>query len=370
MNLFDKRTAQVLFTVLLFAGILAFLFLARKPLLVFLFAILFAYLLEPVVSRVQPLTRHSRGTAITVVYLLLLAVLVLLGFLVGSRVIGEVHRLAQVLPDLYEKINTGNIALQLGQRHGWSLETQIKVRSFLAAHQNEVVSAITSLGSRLALIATNAGWVGLIPILAVFFLKDQSRLRTMTGGIADDLITDRRKKELLQNVLRDLDNMLAQFVRAQLLLVIISWAAYTIVLGAMRVPYAFALGAIGGLLEFIPLVGPVLAAALILGVSFTSNYAHLIVIVIFLGVWRVCTDYSISPRLLGGKVNISPLAAIFGVLVGGELAGVVGIYLATPALATIRILWKHWVAFGRTCQPEEGDALQVEERPHAPLGER
>jgi predicted PurR-regulated permease PerM len=59
----------------------------------------------------------------------------------------------------------------------------------------------------------------------------------------------------------------------------------------------------------------------------------------------MCADYVISPRVLGGKVEISTLAVVFGVLVGGELAGVIGIYLSIPALATIRILWKHWLAY-------------------------
>ena len=146
--------------------------------------------------------------------------------------------------------------------------------------------------------------------------------------------------------------MLSQFVRAQLLLVLISGTAYTVFMASLRVPYAFALGAIGGLLEFIPMVGPLVAAALILGISFSLNYPHLLVLIIFLGAWRLCADYVISPRVLGGKVEISSLGVIFGVLVGGELAGVVGVYLAIPALATIRILWKHWLAYRRCHEPE------------------
>ena len=115
--------------------------------------------------------------------------------------------------------------------------------------------------------------------------------------------------------------MLSQFVRAQLLLVLISGTAYTILLASLRVPYAFALGAIGGLLEFIPLVGPLLAAALILGISFSLNYPHLLVLIIFLGAWRMCTDYVISPRVLGGKVEISTLAVDFWRAGGRRVGG-------------------------------------------------
>jgi predicted PurR-regulated permease PerM len=351
MALFEKRTAQVLMTFLLFAALLSFVYLAIKPLLIFLFAMLFAYLLEPATSRVERWT-HSRPAAILVVYVAWLSLLGIAGFLIGSRVVGEAHKLIQITPDLYEKINTGNIAWQLGAQRGWSWETQAELQNFLAAHREQAVAIASALGSKLALLASNAGWVGLVPILALFFLKSKSQLRDMVAGAFDDLFVDRRKRQLLHDILQDLDSMLSQFVRAQLLLVLISGAAYTVFMASLRVPYAFVLGAIGGLLEFIPMVGPLLAAALILGISFGLNYTHMLVLVIFLGAWRLCTDYVISPRVLGGKVEISSLAVIFGVLVGGELAGVIGIYLAIPALATIRILWKHWLAYRRCHEPE------------------
>jgi predicted PurR-regulated permease PerM len=350
MILFDKRTTQVLLTFLLFAALLGFVYMAIKPLLIFLFAMLFAYLLEPAISYVQRWVR-SRGGAIAVVYLAWLALLAVAGFLIGSRIIGEAHKLTQILPDLYEKISSGSIAWQLGAQRGWSQETQSELQRFLAAHREQAITIAGTLGSKLALLASNAGWVGLVPILALFFLKSKSQLRNMVAGTFDDLIVERRKRELLHGILQDLDSMLSQFVRAQLLLVLISGTAYTILLVSLRVPYAFALGAIGGLLEFIPLVGPLLAAVLILGISFSLNYPHLLVLTIFLGAWRMCADYLISPRVLGGKVEISPLASIFGVLVGGELAGVIGIYLATPTLATIRILWKHWLAYRCSREP-------------------
>ncbi len=344
MILFDKRTTQVLLTFLLFAAILGFVYLAIKPLLIFLFAMLFAYLLEPAISYVQRWI-PPRGGAIAVVYVAWVALLVVAGFLLGSRIVSEAHKLTQILPDLYQKISSGNIAWQLGAQRGWSQETQIELQRFLAEHREQAIAIAGALGSKLALLASNAGWVGLVPILALFFLKRKSQLRSLVAGTFDELIVDRRKREMLHGILQDLDSMLSQFVRAQLLLVLISGAAYTVLLVSLRVPYAFALGAIGGLLEFIPLVGPLVAAVLILGISFSLNYPHLLLVVIFLGAWRLCADYVISPRVLGGKVEISSLAVIFGVLVGGELAGVIGIYLSIPALATIRILWKHWLAY-------------------------
>jgi predicted PurR-regulated permease PerM len=357
MGLFDKRSAQAFLTLLLIAAALGFVYMARKTLIVFLFAMLFAYLLGPLVTRVQRLTRNSRAAAIAVVYVALAAVLVLIGFLIGPRVVSEVHKLTQLLPDLYQKISSGTIAWQVGAQRGWSRETQAEVQRFLAAHRDEVNSVIRNIGSRLALLATNAGWLLLVLILGAFFLKNESQLRGLVAGAVDELLLDVRKRELVNKTLKDLDAMLAQYVRAQLLLVLLAGTAYTLFLALLGVQYAFALGPIGGILEFIPVVGPLLAAGLIMGVSFSLGYPHLLVVAAFLGGWRICADYVIAPRIYGGKVDISPLAVIFGLLAGGEVAGVIGIYLATPALATIRILWRNWLVYSRPHE-REGELIE------------
>ncbi|HXF14041.1 MAG TPA: AI-2E family transporter [Terriglobales bacterium] len=139
--------------------------------------------------------------------------------------------------------------------------------------------------------------------------------------------------------------LLAHFIRAQLILAALSWAAYVSVLSLLRVPYAVVLGTLGGVMEFIPIIGPLVAAVAILGVGFLANYSHLILLAIFLGGWRLIQDYFNSPRIMGGKLKLHPLAAIFAVLVGGEIAGVIGVYLSIPIMAALRILWKRWSAY-------------------------
>jgi predicted PurR-regulated permease PerM len=96
------------------------------------------------------------------------------------------------------------------------------------------------------------------------------------------------------------------------------------------------------MMEFVPVVGPLVAAVLILGVAFLMSYQHLWWLLIFLAAWRLVLDYVISPRIMGKKMELHPLAAIFGVLAGGEIAGVLGVYLSIPVMASLRIVWRRW----------------------------
>jgi predicted PurR-regulated permease PerM len=338
MTLFDKQTLRILFTVLATAAALGFVWLARKPLLAFLFAMLFAYLLDPLICLIQRWTHAKRGIAIAVVYVALLAGLLTVGLATGPRVFEEGRHLSEAAPELYNKVASGSIALQVGRARGWSVQTQARMQQFIVGHRDDVLTAISAQSSKATEFAGNALWLVLIPILAIFFLKDKSQFARNIEGLLDDP----RSRRILSDILSDLDEMLSHFVRAQLYLAAISGIVYITVLSLMRVPYALALGTLGGLMEFIPFVGPLVAAVLILAVSFGLNYAHIALVLLFLALWRVLQDYVISPRVLGGRVEVHPLAAIFGVLAGGEIAGVAGIYFAVPVMAAARILWSHW----------------------------
>lgn len=340
MPIFDQRTARVLSTVLLFLAVGAFLWGARHTVIAFLFAIFFAYLLDPVVELLgkTKICRNSRVRAIALVYLSLFCILGTVFYLVGPKLVKEGQALSQSLPGLLEQVQSGQIAHQIGSQRGWSWNTQVRVEQFLASHRDVIVHWASDFGTRVAGVATNAIWLIIIPILAIFFLKDGKSFAESLVQTADR----RAQKQLVRGVLEDLHLMLAAYIRAQLILAAISLVVYTIVLTVLRVPYAFVLGALGGLMEFIPVVGPLVAAMSILGVSFLSNYPHLLLVAIFLGVWRLIQDYVVSPRVMGGRVELHPVAALFGVLVGAEIAGVVGVYLSIPIIATLRILWRRW----------------------------
>jgi predicted PurR-regulated permease PerM len=350
MPVADARTARVLITVLLFGLGLGFLYVARQTLMAFLFAIFFAYLMSPLVSHLERLL-HGRVRAIAAIYLLLLGLVVLFFISMGPRIGREGARLGQSLPALAQ-LSSGQIAEQLGQQHGWNAKAVDLLRDYLASHGEEIAKLAQNVGLRVADVAKQAWLLVIVPLLSIFFLKDGRAF----SEVLLDLVQSRPQRELLQGVLSDLNQMLAHFIRAQLTLAALTFVMYSAVLAMMRMPYALVLGTVGGLLEFIPVVGPLVAGVIIVGVALLMAYKHWLVLIVFLGLWRLIQDYVNSPRIMGHSMELHPLAAIFGVMAGAEVAGILGVFLSIPVMASLRIVFRRW-------------RLYAEKRKFGPLSE-
>jgi predicted PurR-regulated permease PerM len=216
-------------------------------------------------------------------------------------------------------------------------------------HRQEIMKWAEHVGSYAAVLVVNTVWLILVPILAVFFLRDG---RSFADNLID-VLDRRRQRQFLSALLNDLDMMLAKYIRSQLVLAGLTMVVFTIALSLMRLPYSVVLGVTAGVLEFIPLVGPLAAASLIVAVAFFTGYSHIVIIVLFLGIWRLLQDYVNAPRIMGKSVELHPLAALFAILSGAEIGGVIGVYLSIPIAATLRIFWRRWRTYSGivTAQP-------------------
>lgn len=359
LKLFDKRTAQALFTALVFALALLFLYSAWRAIIAFLFAIFFAYLLEAPVYRLSLWFRGRRALAIAVVYLVFAGALTILFALAGPPVIQEAQELAQQAPALVNNLSSGNIVRQLGAQRGWSHETVERINDFVRDHRQEAVAATQDLVLRAVKSVQNTWWLLLVPILAIFFLKDGRRF----GEILINSVEDPANRRIAAATVEEMNTMLGQYIRAQLLLAALATLVITFVLSALHVPYAIALGPAAGALEFIPVVGPVIGGLAVVAVAFMAGYQHLLVLLVFLLIWRGVQDYVTSPRIMGSTLELHPLAVLFGVFAGGEVAGVIGVFLSIPVLATLRILWRTWQRMRRPPEPQQASPAEPALRP-------
>jgi predicted PurR-regulated permease PerM len=334
----DKKTTSVLFTILVFASVLAVIYEARRPLVILIFSVLFAHLLEPFVTWFQNRLRGSRTTGIAATYLTLAIIISAFFALAGPKIVQQSTVLGREFPTLMEKVGSGDIAQQIGTRQHWSYETKVRIQAFLRDHRESITRVMQGAVNRVPALAANSLWLLLIPLFAVFILKSKTQFATALVSFMEQ----RHDRRFLRAVLNDLDVMLAAFIRAQLSLAALSLVAYTLVLVVARFPFSFAIGAIGGVLEFIPLVGALASGVLIMGIALVTGYPHWLPILIFLLVWRGMQDYLNSPLLMARGMKLHPFAVILGVMVLGEVAGIFGVFLSVPIMASLRIIWKNW----------------------------
>ena len=158
----------------------------------------------------------------------------------------------------------------------------------------------------------------------------------MREAIVDSV--DLRRRDLVDNIFSDIHLLLAQYIRALVLLSLATFIFYSIFLGIARVPYPVLLAGAAALLEFIPAVGPLAAALIIVLVAAVTGYAHILVLILFLGLYRLFQDYVLNPYLMSTGVELHPLLVLFGVLAGNELLGVPGMFFSVPAMAVLRLI--------------------------------
>jgi len=335
----DRRTTRILFTIFVYACVLAVAYLARRVLLIFVLAILFAYLMDPVIRFLQLHSfffRNLRGPHVLEAYVVFLLLFLAVGHVLAPGLVGVNSRLLRTLPVVAEDLSTGAIAKEVGARYGWSEGEELRWQAFLVSHRETVRSFVDSL-ERSAPRALAMLLVA--PILSIFFLSDGKQI----AEAVIRLVSTNENREAAREVADELNRMLRLYIRAKVILVGCSFVFYSTAMLALRFPRAIALGVLGGILEFIPMAGWMISAAAILTVG-SLTHAHWIWMAALLGVWRLAMDYFISPRIVGQNLEIHPLLVILVVMTGGEIGGIVGIYLSIPFVVVVRVLWNRLVS--------------------------
>src|SRR6185369_1551153 len=181
-------------------------------------------------------------------------------------------------------------------------------------------------------------------VVAFFLLKDGAAFRrTILMTLPRGRLRGRGAE-----VVEDINDALAAYMRAALLACLLVGVLCTIGFVLIGVPYALLFGVAAGLLEFIPLVGPLtVALGATLVVSFHSINQALWVVA-FLGALRLAQDYVVFPRLVRRGVHMHPLGVILAILSGAELAGIVGIFLAITAVAVLSVMHRHLLEYRGT----------------------
>jgi predicted PurR-regulated permease PerM len=303
-------------------------------LIVFALALIFAHLLAPVVNVAERFAprRVPRVAVLAMVYVVLVGLLVLAAIPLGERLSHEALVLAHRLPAALEGDPLANLPIPRfleSFRPRVTAFTQDRLHD-LGQTLTPTLSAVgthilNGLGVLVALV--------LIPILSFFFLKDGPAMR---AGIVDSFDPSRQK--LIDDLFSDIHILLAQYIRALVILSIATFTAYAIVFSVLGMPFALLLSGFAALLEFIPAVGPFVAGMTIIVAALFSGFEHFIILIVFLGLYRIFQDYVLNPYLMSAGVELHPLLVLFGILAGSELFGVPGMFFSVPVMAALRLI--------------------------------
>ncbi|MBV9764796.1 MAG: AI-2E family transporter [Acidobacteriaceae bacterium] len=332
----DERALRVVWTIFLFALLLAVLYYIRDTILVFSAAIFFAYMLSPIVGLVERFLPARRTLALTIVYILLIGALTGIGFAVIPTIAEEATSLVTRLPSL---LTGGNLMkFPLPQwLEPMRAQLIIALNKEATNLESSVVPFIQQTGTR---ILSGLGYLLpmiLVPILAFFFLKDGRDIRTSLIG-AVEAGQDRTTIEL---IIDDVHLVLKNYIRALVLLAIASFVAWAIFLSVLRYPYEALLAGLAGVCEFIPVFGPAAALAIMLIVFGVTGSGGLLWIILFWGCYRIFQDYILNPYLMSAGVELHALLVLFGVLAGERIAGVPGMFFSIPVIAILKVIYAH-----------------------------
>ena len=259
------------------------------------------------------------------------------GYKYGPHVVEQIKNLNAVVPKITEGLDGGHGKAVPGDIQGVNVAQLSRAQAFLARHSDFINRAVEHTAASAASIAASAIWLFAIPVLAIFLLKDGRQMLDATF----DGLERRGRRTSFERILRRVDTMLGKYIRAQFALATLSLLFYIASMLVLGFPYAFALGALGGVLEFLPAVGWIASAVMILTIGYFTH-SHWIWMAGLVVVWRVVQNYVNSPRIMGKNLELHPLTVIVALMVGAQVGGIAGVYISVPTVAVLRIVWQEY----------------------------
>jgi predicted PurR-regulated permease PerM len=315
-------------------------------------ALLMAYLFHPLVTKLVAWTKMARWLAVLLTYVLLIVLMMGattgLGFAISQQLTGLVEDLVALsdqLPAQLEELQTQVIPIG-----PWSIDLKrINLAPFIEQLSSTIQPLLLGTGTVLASVAGTAasavGGLVLVLVIGFYLLLDFDKLRDAFLGLIPEAYF-----EDIDKLIEDTGNVWHAFVRGQLILGVVVGSVVGVALTIVGMRFALGLALIAGMLEFVPIFGPVISGIIAGLVAFFQGgnwlgltpLAYAILILIIFTVIQQVENNILVPRIIGHHLNLHPLIVLLAVLAGGILAGVLGILLAAPFVATLRI-WMGYI---------------------------
>jgi predicted PurR-regulated permease PerM len=332
---FRPRTIVTTALVLLGVGLAVWIiYVSRQVLSWVMVSVFLALAMNPAVGWLEERRGLGRGVAAAIIYVACLAALVGLGFVLIPPLADQIGGFADAVPGYVHDLTAGRGPLGF-------LETRYHV-------VEKAQTAIQSGGGSLASGATTALSITMsivTAIVAVVTIAFMTFFMILEGPAWLDRIygvVPRESQPRWRAVGERIAQTVSGYVTGNLLISVIAGGAASLVLFVMGVPYALALGLLVAILDLIPLAGATLAGIIIVTVALLHSTTAGIVVAVFFVVYQQLENHLLQPLVYGRTVQLSPLAVLISVLIGAEVAGVLGALGAIPVAGAFQILLVDW----------------------------
>lgn len=331
--------SHIMFRVIVLSVLAVILWLAKPVYLPILIALASAFLLYPSVRFLTDKVGIGQKLAILAAILVAaIAVFLMMGVIVRP-IIKEIIQLSENIPAILSGLVdiVLKIARLLNDNPMYSTRLQGLLEELLTGGMTAGMTFAKKIAAFSLEVFSGAIDFVLIPVLIFFLLKDH---RLLAEGVLSFVDTRYRKKA--RAILEDLAQVIGSFLQGQVLVCFIVGLMTFGGLLLFDIPYPFVLACVAGITEAIPIIGPILAAipAILLGLIVSPIMA--LKIALFYLVVQQLENHIIVPKVMGDSVHLHPVVVIVGLLIAGELFGVIGMILSLPVMATVRILIKNF----------------------------
>ncbi|GMT41835.1 MAG: AI-2E family transporter [bacterium] len=341
MNLLNRQQWFVVISTTLMA---VFIYIARGPLFPFFIAFLLAYMLDPVLDRME-----SRKIPRTVSVALLLGSVIILALLAGfiiyplleQQVTKGMEHLPQYAAKMQEKLaplverisgyDKGQVNEMIENTIGKMGSLPLKI---LNALYGFAVSAVSSAAGVVATVFS----LLLIPVAAFYFMRDidpmKEKLLELVPG---------RYREKVSQIAADIDKTLSAFVRGQFTVALAMAFFYSAGLYLIGTPMGIFIGILAGLSNIVPYLALVTGflPSLILTWLHFGDFQHLAYVLALFGIVQMVEGFYLTPKVMGESVGLHPVVIMLSILIGGMLFGIIGIIIAVPAAAVLKVFLAH-----------------------------
>ena len=341
VDLRPRTILRVLLIVLLVAVTLEVVWIARHVLSWVVIALFLALALDPLVGFIERRTRLGRGASIGLAYLLILIVIAAVGATFIPKLVDEVNGFVQATPNYVHDLTHGRGRLGFLERKYHIVE---KVRE-----QVNKGGATRVLGLSGAALSVTKSIISIVAAtVTIVFLTFFMLLEGRAWVERAYSLFPESSRPRWRRVGEDIYRTVGGYVTGNLLISLIAGATITIVLLVMGVPYAVALGLLVAVLDLIPLAGATVAGIVVVLVAFLHSVPAGIVVLVFFIVYQQIENHWLQPVIYGRTVQLSPLMVLISVLVGAELAGILGALAAIPVAGSIQVIVRDQLAARRS----------------------